>query len=197
MDKKEQQEKLFEAILAVAIEEDFENRIKQLPSEEDLAKTHPLSPELEARMENVIKKYRRKTKIPAMTHIVGKLAVGMIFLFVLSFGVLMGVEASRVHILNTIMEYKKEFIQFNFNEGNDDIQESPYRLLYIPSGFEEKETVQAGSGLTTRYKNSQGIEIIFDQVPLDSGTFAVDNENNGYSEIKIDGDTGYLLEGKN
>ncbi|MDD2497392.1 MAG: hypothetical protein PHY90_04560 [Desulfitobacteriaceae bacterium] len=44
MNKEEQREKLFEAMLAVAIEEDFENRIKQLPSEEELAKIHPLLP---------------------------------------------------------------------------------------------------------------------------------------------------------
>jgi hypothetical protein len=197
MDKEEQREKLFEAMLAVAIEEDFENRIKQLPSEEELAKTHPLTPELEARMEKVIKKYRRKMKIPVMTHIAGKIAVGILFLFVISFGVLMSVEASRVHVLNTIMEYKKEFIRFSFSNDNTDIQESPYRLLYIPNGFEEKETVQAGTGFSTKYKNSQGIEIIFDQVPLqESGAFSVDNENNDYSEIKIGGNTGYLLEGK-
>lgn len=196
MDKKEQQEKLFEAILAVAIEEDFENRIMQLPSEEELAKNHSLSPEFEARMEKAIKKYHRKTKIPPMMHIVGKIVVGMIFLIALSFGILMSVEATRVHVLNTIMEHKKEFIQFSFNEGNDDIQESPYRLLYIPNGFEEIETVQAGLGYTTRYQNSQDVEIIFDQVPLDSGTFAVDNENNIYREIKIDDNTGYLLERK-
>lgn len=197
MDKEKQQEKLFEAMLSVAIEEDFENRMKQFPSEEELAKAYPLSPEFEARMEKTIKNYQRKKKVLPMMRIAGKIAVGIIFLFVISFGVLMSVEASRVHVLNTIMEYQKEFIRFNFGEENTDIRKSPYRLLYIPKGFEETETLPAGSGFTTKYVNSQGMEIIFDQTPLqESGSSSVDNENSVYSEIKVGGYPGDLLEGK-
>ncbi|ATW26329.1 sigma-70 family RNA polymerase sigma factor [Candidatus Formimonas warabiya] len=197
MNKEQQQEKLFDAMLAIALEEDFEKRMEQLPSEEELAKIHPVSLELTARMEKTIKNYRHKTRIRQMTRFGGKIAAVVAILLVGSFGVLMSVEASRVQVLNTIMEYQKEFIRFSFKEENTDFQKSPYRLGYIPDGFKEKETRKAGAGFTTKYLNSQGNEIIFDQTPLkESGSMAVDNENTNFMKIDIGGYPAYLFEGK-
>lgn len=197
MDQEKQQEKLFEAMLAIALEEDFEQKMSQFPSEKELAKIHPLSPELTARMEKTIRDYRRKTKIRQITRCTGKIAAGIIILVLGSFGALMSVEASRIHILNTIIEYQKKFIQFNFQEENPDIQEVPYRPMYIPDGFEEKETRKAGSGFTTKYGDYQENEIIFDQILLEEGgSISVDNENSIYNEINIGGYPAYLFEGK-
>lgn len=190
-------EKLFEAMLAAAVEEDFEQKMGQLPSEEEMAESHPLSLELAARMEKTIKHYRRKTRIRQITRLAGKTAAAILILSIGFFGVLMSVEASRVQILNAIMEYKKEFIRFRFGEENTDVQKSPYRPRYVPNGFQEIETGKAGAGFTTKYADDQGNGIIFDQAPLqESGSVSVDNENSIYREIKIGGYPAYLFEGK-
>lgn len=62
MTDRDQNEKLFDALLDVAVSQAFQEEMKQLPSNEELNVAYKPSPELDTRIKKHIDKSRRKAK---------------------------------------------------------------------------------------------------------------------------------------
>lgn len=198
MDKQELRSRLFDAVLEAALQEDFRRDLDALP--DGGSEGWEPSAELDRRIERLIRAARRREAWKKLRKNARRTALAATLLVVVSFGSLMGVEASRNAIFNSIVSLRSDHAEIQFREKESSgAQESEngkvYRPAYLPAGFTESESMQSGPAFRTEYRNSQGTSIYFFQSPLtESGYSTVDTEHTTHREIEIDGQKAELFE---
>lgn len=198
MTGRDQNEKLFDALLDVAVSQAFQEEMKQLPSNEELKVAYKPSPEMDTRIKKHIDKSRRKAKIKHFAKSSGKAVAYIAIVFTLLTTVALSVEATRNAIFNAIIEWQDKYTSIQFKDSGEtkDIKQSGlYYPTYIPEGFKETATEKFGNTIMLVYANEAGEEILFDQNSDGTGKTSVDNENTIYREIEISGNEAHLFEG--
>lgn len=200
MTGRQQNEKLFDALLDVAVSQSFQKEMNQLPSNEELNATCKTSPELDRRVNELIDQSRRKAKIKHFRRHSSKIAACIAVMFTLLATVTLSVEATRNRIFNAYLDWQDKYTSIEFKDTTDPTekkvidQSNLYHPTYIPKGFKHTSTEKLGKTIVLIYSNETGDEILFDQGPAGTGKTSVDNEHTTYKEIVISGNKAYLFD---
>lgn len=195
MTREEKNSIWFDSLLRIATSEALRNEIELLPSKEELDKKFHPSDKLSRRIKRIIIRNRMEQKIHAYAKIARKIAAVVIILYTASSITLLSVEATRNAIYNLIIEHHDKYTEIRFdNSITDKAHSDLYSPTYLPQGFKETSTVTYGNSVMQVYTNEEGIEILFKQRPVETGTSLIDNENTEYKQIEIGGNVAYLFE---
>ncbi len=202
MTGKQQNEKLFDALLEAAVSQAFQEEIEQLPSNEELNAVCKPSPELDMRINELIDQNRRKAKRKHFRRRSRKIAAGIAVVFTLLATVTLSVEATRNKIFNAYLDWQDKYTSIEFKDTKDPTEKkileesSLYHPTYLPKGFKQTSTQKFGRTVTLVFSNDADKEILFDQRPADVGTLtsSIDNEHTIYKEVEVSGNKAYLFE---
>lgn len=195
MNKKEQNEDLFDALLKVAVNEALQRELITLPSNEELNIRYKPSPELDRHITKIINQYKMKTIISRNARRILKITACIIVILILSSFTLMSVEATRNIIFNAFIERFETFTKIDFEASKvEDENNQYYSPTYLPEGFHKDTTNVYGNTIMITYINDDGVQIIFQQREADAGTALIDNENTIYKEVEVAGQKAYLFE---
>lgn len=197
-------EKLFNDMLKAAVEENLLKSLGGLPAAEILNEENPLSDGLCQKLKMLSQKHNRKSLFRRRLRMIKRVAVFAVVGFLVSFGSLLSVQASRNVIFNAVKEWKADHVDIYFQqEGGNSIEQAEgsgktlLTLPYLPAGFSKKEEIQIGPVHRTIYQNQKNESIVFDQVPLSKeGKMMVDTEHTDYQEILIKGRKASLFAAK-
>ncbi len=195
MNKKEQNEVLFDAMLKVAVNESIKRELSTLPSNNELNIRYKPSPELDRHITKIINQNKMKTIISRNARTMRKVTACIIIMFVLSSLTLISVEATRNIIFNAFIERFETFTKIEFEASKaEDENNQYYSPAYLPEGFHKESTNTYGNTIMITYINDDGAQIIFQQREADAGTALIDNENTRYTEVEVAGQKAYLFE---
>ena len=202
MTGKQQDEKLFDALLEAAVSQAFQEEVEQMPSNEELNAACKPSPELDMRINELIDQNRRKAKRKHFRRRSSKIAASIAVVFTLLATVTLSVEATRNRIFNAYLDWQDKYTSIQFKDTTDptetkEIDESSlYHPTYIPEGFKQTSIKKFGKVIVLEYLNGEtGDKILFDQGPAGAGKTSIDSEHTAYKEIEISGNKAYLFEG--
>ena len=185
-------EKIIDALIAVAVEESVMREMDSLPSHEELNR-YPCSDALNAKVMKLIANADRSAKRPRRVRMFVRFAASFAFFFTIISIALMSVEASRILILNTILDIRDEFVLFEFAENNNGNVAS-FGHDSILEGFELAASNIRAFSSTFVYTNDDGDEIVFRQREKESLTLAIDNEQRIFSTAYMNGHEIFLFE---
>lgn len=192
MNNMELEKQLFETILKAAVKDDYQRELDAMPTEEVLRKEYDPSPELDRKIQKMIKKSYHQSLLHKAAKAAQKVALIIAIIIPISLVSLLSVEATRIAIFNSVMEWKSDHVDIFFQDqhGNQPAQNSDELNLwepqYLPNGFIESNQITIGPTYRIQYLNKNKTSIVFDQTPLTEGSkFAVDTDNTIYKEITI------------
>lgn len=192
MAKNNYDDKLFDALLKIAVEEALEQEMEEMPSCEELNKQYKPSPSLNKKIRKKISQHRFKEKASSWKKAAVKIAACSAIVMVFSSVVLLSVEASRNYIFNAVIKWQEDYFSIQHIENNiSDIK--IFEPTYLPKGFIEVSSNIMGDIIKITYENENGIKITFKQSPSQSTHILADHENKKYAVIKINGKEAYLF----
>ncbi len=196
MDSNTFNEKMFDAMLEMACHEVMEQRLAELPPEDEIA--HEFSPEFERKMNKLIYTHTKKLRQKKFFSALKKSAVAVMILMAVGFTSIMSVAALRADVINTFIEIGENFFGFRFGQtGSSQTQsDSIIRPTYIPEGFRELSSSNWGAGIRIRYEDSDGARILFDQsLKIEGTVIQIDNEHSVPYSIEYNGYTVQVFDG--
>lgn len=164
---------------------------EQIPCEDEIQ--WDFSEKFEKSMDKLIRKNNR-IQLSTRRKIKTGLLAALIAVLVLFTG-LMSFAATRKPIIEFTKKVFEQFNKVSLNSESTpplDKIEIEYTLTNLPEGFELISYNSDEYRVYALWKDSNGNEISFTQIPLGS-VFTVDNEYK-YQELKINGFTAYLVE---
>jgi len=187
-------DELFEALLTAATSEAMRREFEDEPSDEEL-NTMYKSEALDSRIYKLINQETKKQKRKQRFNTLGKIAASIAIVFTVMTAALMSVEATRVRIINTILDWQKDHVQIEPGTKSETPISSDgiSRPTYLPKGFSETEIYSFGLMIEIIYRNSEGDEIIFKQNPAEESILNLDNEYTEYDDIIISGNEAHLF----
>ncbi|NLA86429.1 MAG: DUF4367 domain-containing protein [Clostridiales bacterium] len=191
----ERSDLLFDALLKTAVCEAYEKEIDGLADESKRSGGMP-TPALDQRIEGLIKKSYRITRIKRLSKGLGKAAACLCMLLAVATVVLMSVEATRNAIFNAVLSRHEKYTEIRYETESHKDGKDIYRITYLPEGFKEDTLETSGNFTTFIYRDDAGGRIIFAQHPAGGGTTMVDNENTVYTEVQVSGRAGHLFKAK-
>jgi len=183
----------FEALFRQAIIDDYIAEVDSIPTNEELAKTHPLSPAFERKMQRLLTHDRRKEAFMAAGKLAWRVAVVLIVAAIVLFGALLSNSEVRAAVQNVIVQWYDQFTAFEFkgDATNDDI--GHWYPAYLPDGYVEDMTIDLGNMVRIVFMDDSGDDIRFTYSPENAGiSIFVDNENHLIEEFFLDGHTAFM-----
>lgn len=186
-------------------ETEFEEYIRELlllaNSPEALGLTgepEPKSPRFQERERRMLADpfgYARKVLRPMWRKVLTTAACLMLAVTVAFGGLMAASPTARAWVSRIVTEWYEGFTRFQFS-GEDSNEALPWKLNYLPDGFEKIEEDGTAGYWTVVYQSQEGCEIVVEITPIMENThFDADNEHRDYQKIEINGDEGYLLTG--
>ncbi len=162
-------EELFNAFRQVASEE-----FAHIPNEEDIE--YEFSERFNKKMDKLFKKIERNCTYPTVR--ISKRIITVIAAVLIIFAGLMSVSAIREPIVNFVLEFFEEHIDFGFSGDVSQEIENEYSFSEIPNGFDLVTKTSDYDIVHSEYKNKNtGDEIVFTQTITDGLSLSVDNEH--------------------
>lgn len=162
-------EELFDAFREVASEE-----FAHIPNEEDIE--YEFSERFNKKMKKLFKKIEHNCNYPTIK--ISKRIVTVVAAILIIFAGLMSVSAIREPIVNFVLEFFEEFIDFGFSGDVSQEIEYEYGFSKIPKGFGLATKTSDYDIIYAEYKNeTTGDEIVFKQTITDEKWITVDNEH--------------------
>ena len=192
MSSDEIKQKLFDDLITYALEQEVEQRMSEMPSEEELkAKYHP-SPELEKRMQKLFKGIEKQEKAARRNKVMKWAAACLVVMVGVSTVAINSVEAFRVRFYNTVYAAKEKYLDIRVEDKEkgsiSSFEDQAYHPSYLPDGFYmvEEEVFLDNSQLL--YENDEKVPIYISQFLIHEGaTLVVDSEDAIMSTVMING----------
>ena len=179
-------EELFNAFRQVASEE-----FAHIPNEEDIE--YEFSERFNKKMDKLFKKIERNCTYPTVSLSKRILTIAAAILII--FAGLMSVSAIREPIVNFVLEFFEEHIDFGFSGDISQEIEYEYGFSKIPEGFELTVKNKEGGTVYTEYTNiNTGDIIILTQSITDSDDISIDKEHGAITKEFIYGMEVYIYE---
>ena len=191
MDIKSINDSVFEGLFKQAVIDSFLEELDSLPPDEELAKIYVYSPEHEAGMKKLFAREARKERIRKTARRAGKMAAVLAIAVTILFGILMSVPQVRATVIDTIVEWYDKFTKFT-SPAPETIKPN-LEPRYIPGGFKEVFRDEVAMSTDIIYENDAGIILVF-QYSDARNSVSVDNENNHYEILLIDGIEYHIFE---
>ena len=185
---------IFVALLGVASQEAMRRELDALPSNEELNEQYK-SDMLDAHIYKLVKQVERSKIRRRLMQAIGKIVAGVAIVFTVMTTILMSVEATRVRIINAIIDWQADHVKIepsnssDYPEQNDNLS----RPAYLPKGFFEAETIMFGNTIEKVYRNDDGVDIKLIQKPAEAATLNLDNEYTGYKNATISGNDAHIF----
>lgn len=182
---------IFDALFRQAVIDNFNEELDSVPSDEEIDRLFPFSPEHEARMKKLFANERRKGKILTAVRWLRQGAAVAVITFSVIFGLLMAASPPvRAAVVDTVIGWYQEFVRFT---SPNSVEESitSKEPAYIPYGFIIQSHDNMDSTDIYNYVNSEGETIVFVSTPAND-TISVNNEDVGYEVIEA-GDIDYHI----
>jgi len=186
-------DRLFDALFSQAVIDNYEDEIRSIPSESELAKLYTFSDLHTARMEKLIRSAERFEKMQTTIKWIRRSAAVMVVALTVLFGALMTVSDVRAVIVKTVIEWFDKFTKFTSEQADPDEMEE-WAPSYIPEGFLETARDNFAGMLTISYENENTV-IDFTCV-VASGSISVDNENQNYFIVEEKDTTYHIFENR-
>jgi len=179
-----------DALMPIAVSKALQKEIYDLSSNEELNRVHISSARLDKHIKKIMHRHRAKKAMKQTSKIVAVFIMGLCLLSI----PLLSVEASRIAIFNTLIEWKDKYtkIQFDHMPAVNE-RKSIYLPAYLPEGFCDSEKIYLSNTVLLTYKNKAGEEILIQQSSVGTGSSSVDNENTNFKEISVSGHKAYLF----
>ena len=180
-------EELFNAFREVASEE-----FAHIPDEDDIE--YEFSERFNKKMDKLFQKIERNCNYPTVR--VSKRIVTVIAAILIILAGLMSVSAIREPIVNFVLEFFEEHIDFGFSGDTSEQIEYEYGFSEIPEGFELAVKNNEGGTVYTEYTNTHsGDIIILTQSITDGNSLSVDNEHGKTTIEQIEETQVFLYDG--
>ena len=186
----------FEALLRQALLDNINERIAAIPPDDELDTMFTLSAEHDERMRKLCAREDRKDRIRVAMHPLRRVAVFVLIMFFVLFGVLMTSPDVRAAVKEVIIEWYDQFTRFTGNPSEVSIDNATETVNWSPSflpdgyfevGFYDGETP------TTEYENGEGMLLLF-KYSIAENELLVDNEETVYAEVPDEGIIYYVFE---
>ena len=170
---------MLDSMLREAVTANFHAKIKALPSEEEMRKLNPPSPEHVYKMKKLFRWERRhdiaKKLLPMTKAAVLAVCVATSILF----SALMFNAQVRAAVRDSIVQFFELFTRIEFTETDKGEKvATDFVLRYIPDGYEQVKSDGHGDTSLTIYGDADDYVIFFNVSPTD--TYAGDTENRDY-----------------
>jgi hypothetical protein len=186
---------VLETMMKLAAKEAVIEEINDLEYQSNLYGPLPCSKNLDRRIAKIISEGRKAEKRKHMQKAFLRVAAAFGILFVIGSAIVLGVEASRIFVMNAIFNFRSAHISFVFdpNEGELHNEGSRVTLGRMPSGFELVDSEVLGRVTTLIFSNDIEQTIIIRQHAADSLQISIDNERREFETILIGGREAYLF----
>ena len=186
-------EKIFDAMLKVAFEEAVNQELASYPSDEELNKLYPPSAAFNKRIMKIIAKHERASKRKQAARSILRVAAAIGIFFTVSTFILMSVEASRVFLLNAIINMHDEHVVLEFRDNEDNVTDN---VRHIPGdfGFDYVGSHAFDNLLIATYVNAVGEQIIWQQHISGNLRTAIDTAYREFSTITLNNQDAFLFE---
>lgn len=177
----------FFSVLREAASEEFAH----IPDEDEIE--YEFSERFNKKMDKLFKKIERNCNYPTVR--ISKRIITVLAAILIVFAGLMSVSAIREPIVNFVLEFFEEHIDFGFS--GDVSQEIEYEYVFseIPEEFELTVKNNEGGTVYTEYTNTHtGDIIILTQSITDGDDISVDKEHGTITKEIIDGTEVYIYE---
>ena len=203
---KEYKGELFELMLKHASKELLDEMITKYPSPEELKDKYEFSSKFKKWIDEIIENERKRLKHKKFKNIknkfmnIGKRIAIAMYIIIATFSVVaFTVPSIRVALLNFYIERHDEYISFDLQgqgeEYNNELDDNQSDIiLYIPEGFEIKNTIENETALFITYKNNN-ILIHFERY-VGKVSITLDGEDSNF-EIVIIGNKEIYTSSKN
>lgn len=183
-------DELFEVLLKHAVHEYWEDYMASLPSEEEMARLYPISPEFDKKMLRLCAKLERERLYKRLPVMLKKAAAFfLVFVGVISSALILS-PTVRASVKEVITQVFSQYTQYEYTADSKSIKSKQFELAYIPGGYQLIKT-DFGIDETTvyrKYENERGELLYFDSFKADTSmTTYVDNEHSVYSQIEFNG----------
>jgi len=188
-------EKLLDAMFKVALEENIDREMENLPSLDELNQMFPKSAATDKRFKEIINPPTYESRRQKVRRLLARIAASLAIVFAISTVVLLTVEASRNFILNTIIRIQDDHMAFEFGDTpQDESIVGQAILVFLPAGFTYLSNNQLETRSTFIYGNEIGERIIVQKHHRLSLSAAADTENREYTEQQIGNQSVYIFE---
>lgn len=187
MNKNEWNERMFDAMLKLALEENLEQELKEI---EATSADNPIIPSkrFERRMEYLLQKHTGRIRVKKTLKTLGRVAAVFLILMGSMFSLLMSAQAVRDQVFRTITEWGNVFVGFRFEETGTKSEDAALRPTYIPEGFTESNEYLLANMTSVEYTGGEDGLICFDEIIKDSGLVTqIDNEHSTMRVETIEG----------
>ncbi|HHV50344.1 MAG TPA: DUF4367 domain-containing protein [Clostridiales bacterium] len=182
----------FDEKLKRALYVSLDNKLENLPTFNELDNIHDFSPKFKKKINKLIRIHNKPYY--RIINTAGKrVALFIITIIISLMATVLSVEALRNGFYNFIMEiYEKFAVVFVDKNAPSQINaiEETYYPEYIPEGFSLATSHQNIAAVTQIYKGPGNGLIIYEQFTINA-EFSVDIENDKYTEIEVNGFSGY------
>ena len=182
--------KLFDALLEAAAEESMAEEMAELPSIEELNRLYAPSRLMDKKIRGAILKQRNAERRKKSLRTSGKVAALFTVVIILSVAILMGVEASRIFIVNTFIDTNIDHIIFEFRDDytdSDTLVLGRIVLEYVPEGFKVTDRQIFATFDITTLSDDKGREITITRTSIVSANMGFSNEKNDHSVTVVNG----------
>ena len=183
---------LFNGLVALGASEAMRRELDALPSNEELNAMYKTD-ELDARIFKMIERDSKKRKWEPRQRFAMRIVSTFAIVFTVLTSALMSVEASRVWIINAVLDWQADHVVIRPEIGNRESENNIRRPQYLPKGFYETESLSFGTSVETIYSNDKGIDISFLRHLVEGTEPHIDTEHSDYQQITISGNEAHLF----
>lgn len=195
MNLDDKNEKVIEALLPLALEENLEEEILEIENTYSFLDDYNFTEKYNKNKNNIITKYKRKTFYEKVQRHSKRIAIAFIVISVTTFsGLMVSVEAFRVKVLNMSMEVFDKNSHIEFKETDDNKINSSLTLEDFESRFIERletdykliESASTSTSIISVYENSEKDCITISKDIIHEGlSLAYDIEDRDYKQVFI------------
>ena len=99
--------------------------------------------------------------------------------------------AFLAYYFRMVREERKEYSAVHYEQvgrGYAPEEFVPYHVTYVPEGFTRVQSRQTDVSYREKYKNNDGIVVLFNQTIIDQTNFVLDTENNKPTDVLLNGE---------
>lgn len=190
----ERNEKLFDAVVKVAVEEAFAQEMESFPNEGELNKMYPRSTAMDKRVKGIINKAAKNNRKKNQAPLFVRVAASIVVLITVVGITLFSVEASRNFIRNIFVNIQDDHVAFDFGDLGRTTYRERASLSFALYGFEYVSSHHMDTQSIVIFVNEAGERIVFqNHYRMELGVF-IDNENRAFTIQELGGMEIYVFE---
>lgn len=187
-------ERLFDAMLSTAVQEDFQNEIDEIDWLPD--KAHVFSDRHNLQIKKILARHKGARRKANVRTFLKRATIAVLVVMSIAFSGLMSIKTVRAELYRIVTEWYDEHIDIFFEPSNNDeisddknLRHSGARLpSYIPEDYELDELIKNSNAVVATYYNSSGEMLSFGQYVLPEGAnISLNNEGLVIQRIRING----------